>query len=103
MKPGSQAATRCESVRIPRGAALALLALAGFAPRAAEALRPTIAAIVDELLDRLGGRDAIESMMLRTARATCDFYIENTPADGVPYWDTGLWYCGSQASSWIFS
>ena len=28
-------------------------------------------------------------MMLRTARAACDFYIENTPAEGVPYWDTG--------------
>lgn len=23
------------------------------------------------------------------ARATCDFYIENTPPDGIPYWDTG--------------
>jgi hypothetical protein len=27
--------------------------------------------------------------MLKAARATCDFYIEHTPADGVPYWDTG--------------
>ncbi len=44
MKPGSQAATRCESVRIPRGAALALLALAGFAPRAAEACAVCISA-----------------------------------------------------------
>jgi hypothetical protein len=26
---------------------------------------------------------------MRAARATCDFYIENTPTDGVPYWDTG--------------
>ena len=25
----------------------------------------------------------------RRARATCDFYIENTPPDGIPYWDTG--------------
>lgn len=23
------------------------------------------------------------------ARATCDFYIENSPPDGIPYWDTG--------------
>ena len=23
------------------------------------------------------------------ARAAADFYIENTPRDGVPYWDTG--------------
>jgi hypothetical protein len=25
----------------------------------------------------------------RAARATCDFYIDNSPADGIPYWDTG--------------
>ena len=25
----------------------------------------------------------------KAARATCDFYIENTPVDGIPYWDTG--------------
>lgn len=25
----------------------------------------------------------------RAAEATCDFYIENTAADGIPYWDTG--------------
>jgi len=24
-----------------------------------------------------------------TARATADFYLEQTPADGIPYWDTG--------------
>jgi hypothetical protein len=27
--------------------------------------------------------------MLRAARATCDFYLRNTPTDGVCYWDTG--------------
>ena len=27
--------------------------------------------------------------MIKGAKATCDFYIDNTPADGVPYWDTG--------------
>ncbi|HLK66479.1 MAG TPA: hypothetical protein VKU19_23760 [Bryobacteraceae bacterium] len=25
----------------------------------------------------------------KAARATCDFYLENTPPDGIPYWDTG--------------
>ena len=25
----------------------------------------------------------------QAAEATCDFYIENTPPDGIPYWDTG--------------
>jgi unsaturated chondroitin disaccharide hydrolase len=36
-----------------------------------------------------GGRAAVEEMMLNAARASCDFYIENTPLDGIPYWDTG--------------
>jgi unsaturated chondroitin disaccharide hydrolase len=27
--------------------------------------------------------------MIKAARATCDFYIDNCPPDGVPYWDTG--------------
>lgn len=43
----------------------------------------------DDELEPLGGRDAIEAMMLEAAKATCDFYIEWTPTDGVPYWDTG--------------
>ncbi|MFP6752442.1 MAG: glycosyl hydrolase [Pirellulaceae bacterium] len=43
----------------------------------------------DESLESLGGRDAIESMMLRAARASCDFFIQTTPPDGIPYWDTG--------------
>ena len=28
------------------------------------------------------------SQILRAAKATCDFYIKNTPADGIPYWDS---------------
>jgi unsaturated chondroitin disaccharide hydrolase len=35
------------------------------------------------------GREAIELMMLQAARAACDFYIEQTPTCGIPYWDTG--------------
>jgi len=27
--------------------------------------------------------------LLKMAKATCDFFIENTPTDGIPYWDTG--------------
>ena len=37
----------------------------------------------------MGGRDDVETMMLKAARASCDFYIEHTPTDGIPYWDTG--------------
>lgn len=33
--------------------------------------------------------DRVEAVMRRAARAACDFYIESTPACGVPYWDTG--------------
>ncbi len=34
-------------------------------------------------------KSKIEKTMLKAAKATCDFYIENTPFDGIPYWDTG--------------
>jgi unsaturated chondroitin disaccharide hydrolase len=40
-------------------------------------------------LKPLGGKAEIEKMMLKAARVTCDFYIENSPVDGIPYWDTG--------------
>jgi hypothetical protein len=40
-------------------------------------------------LATLGGYSEIEALFLEAATATCDFYIENTPTDGVPYWDTG--------------
>jgi len=43
----------------------------------------------DDELAVVGGRAAVETMMLKAARATCDFYIDNTPACGIPYWDTG--------------
>lgn len=36
-----------------------------------------------------GGFDHLEAIYLKAAKATCDFYIDNTPIDGVPYWDTG--------------
>ena len=43
----------------------------------------------DSELDLFGGRKEIENFMLKAAKATCDFYIEHTPSDGIPYWDTG--------------
>src|SRR5207302_16671 len=36
-----------------------------------------------------GDHGDICQVMEKAARATCDFYIANTPPDGVPYWDTG--------------
>ena len=40
-------------------------------------------------LKPFGGFSAIEAFMLKAAEATCDFYIEHTALDGIPYWDTG--------------
>jgi hypothetical protein len=40
-------------------------------------------------LEELGGKDYLEDTFLKAARASCDFYIENTALDGIPYWDTG--------------
>ncbi|MFZ4598600.1 MAG: glycosyl hydrolase [Terrimicrobiaceae bacterium] len=48
-----------------------------------------IATLSDAELEPFGGREAIEAMLLRPAKASCDFYIEQTPTDGIPYWDTG--------------
>jgi hypothetical protein len=42
-----------------------------------------------ECLPLLGDPPGLRAAMEKAALATCDFYIENTPADGVPYWDTG--------------
>ena len=35
------------------------------------------------------GADIDTAFMRRAAEATCDFYIDNTALDGIPYWDTG--------------
>jgi hypothetical protein len=40
-------------------------------------------------LESHGGRRQIEQWMLKAAQAACDFYIETTPSDGIPFWDTG--------------
>lgn len=45
---------------------------------------------IDDLeLVPFGGREEITAVFLKAARATCDFFIENTQTDGIPYWDTG--------------
>lgn len=47
-------------------------------------------AIPSESLDPMGGKEEIVEWMLRAARATADFFIDQaTAADGIPYWDTG--------------
>jgi hypothetical protein len=39
--------------------------------------------------DALGGYNEIETTLRETAQAACDFYLDNTATDGIPYWDTG--------------
>lgn len=48
-----------------------------------------LATIEDAELVPWGGRAAVEAIFTAAARASCDFYIDQTPTDGVPYWDTG--------------
>ncbi|MCI0691807.1 glycosyl hydrolase [candidate division KSB1 bacterium] len=36
-----------------------------------------------------GGKKKLMKLLLKAAQATCDFYLDNTPIDGIPYWDTG--------------
>ncbi|MEI8310751.1 MAG: glycosyl hydrolase [Verrucomicrobiota bacterium] len=48
-----------------------------------------IATLPDSEIAAFCGRAEVEAMLLRPALAACDFYIENTPTDGIPYWDTG--------------
>jgi unsaturated chondroitin disaccharide hydrolase len=46
-------------------------------------------ALPDAELEPFGGRASIEAFMLKAAKAACDFYIDHSPTDGVPFWDTG--------------
>lgn len=43
----------------------------------------------EEELAPYGGFSTLEPIYLKAAKATCDFFIDNTPTDGIPYWDTG--------------
>jgi hypothetical protein len=45
--------------------------------------------VSDEDLAGHGGRETVAGMMRKAAEATCDFYIDNSALDGIPYWDTG--------------
>ena len=48
-----------------------------------------LATVEDALLEPYGGRAELEAVYLKAAKATCDFFIDNTAKDGIPYWDTG--------------
>lgn len=40
-------------------------------------------------LDQFGGKKKITQAFASVAGAVADYYIANTPVDGIPYWDTG--------------
>jgi len=48
-----------------------------------------LATLDDEAFEPFGGRAEVEALFVRVARAVADFYLEHTPTDGIPYWDTG--------------
>ncbi len=41
------------------------------------------------VFEKWGGKDSVKNVFLNAAKAVCDFYIDNTPVDGIPYWDSG--------------
>ncbi len=43
----------------------------------------------DSLFLPHGGKQELSDILLKAATATAGFYIEKTPRDGIPYWDTG--------------
>lgn len=45
--------------------------------------------LAESVLEPIGGKKQIMDVFLKAAKATCDFFIKNTPTDGIPYWDTG--------------
>jgi len=45
--------------------------------------------IDSKLLEAYGGKEEILATLQKAAQATCDFYIQNSCIDGIPYWDTG--------------
>ena len=42
-----------------------------------------------EGIEALPTLDAARARFLKVAQAAADFYIDHTPTDGIPYWDTG--------------
>ncbi len=48
-----------------------------------------IDSLEENTLAQHGGKGKISNRLQAVAKAVADFYIENTPTDGIPYWDTG--------------
>ena len=64
-------------------------ALAGY-PEQLEYLQPLSERSFANLkVADLKGKEGFLKRFLETSRSLADFYIEQTPTDGIPYWDTG--------------
>ena len=50
---------------------------------------PEFLEFLEEINPAYPDLEDVKKTLLRTAQATGDFYIENSSADGIPYWDTG--------------
>jgi unsaturated chondroitin disaccharide hydrolase len=48
-----------------------------------------LATLPESAFGARGTKARVLARFLEVARATADFFIENTPVDGIPYWDTG--------------
>jgi len=48
-----------------------------------------LASVPEVSCEPYGGKRDVLGGFLRAAEATAEFYIRNTPTDGIPYWDTG--------------
>jgi unsaturated chondroitin disaccharide hydrolase len=48
-----------------------------------------ISSLPEDVFDSADPKPAVLARFLRAAQAAADFYLEYTPTDGVPYWDTG--------------
>jgi hypothetical protein len=46
-------------------------------------------ALSESEFEGIVSKNELLQTLLKGAQATCDFYISNTPTDGIPYWDTG--------------
>jgi len=44
--------------------------------------------VSDQDLESCGGRESVEAFMLEAAIAASEFYLETSPTNGIPYWDT---------------
>jgi hypothetical protein len=48
-----------------------------------------MSSLPDEEFGNIDRKDQLISVLTKAAVASCDFYIAQTPTDGIPYWDSG--------------